>query len=156
MLKTTPMSAWRMILIVLAISGIGLAGPVLAADSASEGIAAGNQTLAAALAGGDGAAAGALYTETAFLLPPNAELIKGWADISDYWKAEVEGGLTDLRLETLEIFEGEGVATEVGRYQVMDPNGEAVDSGKYIVVWKLEAGRWMLHRDIWNSSLPAQ
>jgi ketosteroid isomerase-like protein len=30
-----------------------------------------------------------------------------------------------------------------------------MDRGKYIVVWKDEGGKWKLHRDIWNSSLPA-
>ncbi len=32
----------------------------------------------------------------------------------------------------------------------------ALDAGKFIVVWKQEAGQWKLHRDIFNSSMPAQ
>jgi ketosteroid isomerase-like protein len=30
-----------------------------------------------------------------------------------------------------------------------------VDQGKYIVIWKQDGGQWKLHRDIFNSSLPA-
>jgi ketosteroid isomerase-like protein len=31
--------------------------------------------------------------------------------------------------------------------------GAVMDSGKFIVIWKQEGGRWKLHQDIWNSSL---
>jgi hypothetical protein len=30
-----------------------------------------------------------------------------------------------------------------------------LDQGKYIVIWKREKGQWKLHRDIFNSSVPA-
>ena len=29
-----------------------------------------------------------------------------------------------------------------------------LDEGKYIVIWKREAGQWKLHRDILNRSMP--
>jgi ketosteroid isomerase-like protein len=31
-------------------------------------------------------------------------------------------------------------------------DGAELDHGKYVVIWKKEAGGWKLHRDIWNSS----
>ena len=30
-----------------------------------------------------------------------------------------------------------------------------MDQGKYVVIFKQVEGRWKLHRDIWNTSLPA-
>ena len=33
--------------------------------------------------------------------------------------------------------------------------GRSSTSGKYIVVWKRDGGQWKLHRDIWNTSMPA-
>jgi ketosteroid isomerase-like protein len=33
--------------------------------------------------------------------------------------------------------------------------GQVIDNGKYVVLWRREAGQWKLHRDIWNSSQPA-
>jgi len=33
--------------------------------------------------------------------------------------------------------------------------GYVLDKGKYIVIWKQEEGQWKLHRDIFNSSMPA-
>lgn len=123
------------------------------AASAENGIAAVNASLSRALAAGDGAAAGALYTEDAIMLPPDGEMIKGWQRISDYWQGEVEAGLRHLEVETFEIFAGDDLATEVGRYRIFDDQGQVTERGKYVVVWKLSAGRWMLHRDIWNATL---
>lgn len=34
-------------------------------------------------------------------------------------------------------------------------DGTVADRGKYIVVWKRVGGKWLLHRDIWNTSMPA-
>jgi len=31
-------------------------------------------------------------------------------------------------------------------------DGETLDRGKFLVVWKSVDGSWKLHRDIWNSS----
>jgi ketosteroid isomerase-like protein len=35
-------------------------------------------------------------------------------------------------------------------------NGKTADRGKYIVVWKRDGGQWRLHRDSWNTSMPAK
>ena len=43
----------------------------------------------------------------------------------------------------------------MSRYELQDGDGQALDAGKFIVVWKREAGQWKLHRDIFNSSMPA-
>jgi ketosteroid isomerase-like protein len=36
-----------------------------------------------------------------------------------------------------------------------DASGKQIDRGKYITVWKKQQGQWKLHRDIWNTSMPA-
>ena len=33
--------------------------------------------------------------------------------------------------------------------------GREVDNGKFLVVWRLEAGAWRTLRDIWNSNVDA-
>jgi hypothetical protein len=32
--------------------------------------------------------------------------------------------------------------------------GNLLDRGKYIEIWTKVDGKWLIHRDIWNSSLP--
>ena len=66
----------------------------------------------------------------------------------------------DMGIKTIELapVEAEGcgdTAFEVGRYTFRDARDRIIDRGKYVVVWKHDAGQWRLHRDIFNSSLPA-
>ncbi len=64
-------------------------------------------------------------------------------------------GIKAIKLETIEV-EGYGdTASEVGRYILESGDGQVLDQGKFIVIWKQEAGQWKLHRDIINSSMPA-
>ena len=54
-------------------------------------------------------------------------------------------------------FSGVGkTAYEVGKYQLFADGDQMADQGKYIVTWKQVEGKWKLHRDIWNTSLPPQ
>ena len=122
-------------------------------SAAEEGIAAVNASFSRALAAGDGAAAGALYTEDAIMLPPGGEMIKGWQRISDYWQQAVEDGLRNLEATAYEVIAGDSHATEVGRYRIYDGEGVVTENGKYMIVWIQRNGRWMLHRTIWNLTL---
>ena len=64
-----------------------------------------------------------------------------------------------FKTATLEIVEAEGhgdTAIEVSKYTLQGEGGQVLDEGKYIIIWKQEDGQWKLHRDIFNSSLPAQ
>jgi hypothetical protein len=36
-----------------------------------------------------------------------------------------------------------------------DGSGKVLDRGKYVVIWKRDGAAWRIHRDIWNSSMPA-
>jgi ketosteroid isomerase-like protein len=47
------------------------------------------------------------------------------------------------------------MAYEVGKLTLKGEDGTVLDSGKYVVIWKRENGQWRLHRDIWNTSMPA-
>ena len=55
--------------------------------------------------------------------------------------------------ETLGL-EGEGnTRIEGGRYTLRDGDGEILDMGKYLVLWKRQNGRWKAHCDIFNTSM---
>src|SRR5215470_11843588 len=109
----------------------------------------------AAASRGDAAAMATLYTEDGQLLPPNSDVVSGRPAIQSFLQGAIQMGIKAIILETLEV-EGQGItASEVGRVTFQGEGGQVVDRGKYVVVWKQEAGQWKLHRDIWNSSRPA-
>jgi ketosteroid isomerase-like protein len=110
----------------------------------------------AVFARGDGAGVAALYSQQAHLFPPNASAIKGRAGIQTFWQGAIDSGLKQIKLEITEVHGMGGMAVEVGTFSVLGANDQVVDTGKYIVVWKRERGKWMLYRDIWNSNTPAR
>jgi len=38
---------------------------------------------------------------------------------------------------------------------LLPPGAMGVTDGKYVVIWKRDGGQWKIHRDIWNTSMPA-
>lgn len=97
----------------------------------------------------------AAYTKVGQVLPPNSDAVTGNQAIQAFWQGIMDAGIKGVRLETIEA-EGQGpTAYEVGRFTLSDASGQMVDTGKYVVIWKQEDGRWKLHRDIFNSSRPA-
>lgn len=122
---------------------------------ARAGIDAGNERLSAALAAGDAQAAAAAYTADGWLLPPNAEPVKGREAIAEFWGELIASGVGGAKLETIEVQAGDGWAWEVGRVEILGAEGEVLDVGSYAVGWAVEDGVWKLRRDIWNSDRPA-
>jgi ketosteroid isomerase-like protein len=120
----------------------------------------GNRTFGEGIRKGDAASVGALYTEDAMLMPPNFEMIIGRSNTQDFWGGAIKMGVKDAVLTTVELTELGNLVHEVGNYALkIQPEGQAAfeDKGKYVVLWKkMPDGTLKLHRDIWNSSLPAK
>jgi uncharacterized protein (TIGR02246 family) len=118
-------------------------------------IVAANEQFVAAFSRGDAAAVAALYGNDAQVLPPNNDLISGQQAIETFWQGVMNIGIKAAKLDTVDVDGSGDIACEVGKYTLLGEGGQEIDTGKYVVVWKQEAGQWKLHRDIWNSSRPA-
>lgn len=113
-----------------------------------------NQRFMEAFRRGDAAGVADCYTEQARILPPDSEMIQNRDNIRSFWQAVLNSGVTEARLETLDVEAGgEEMVREIGRFRLTILQGsETVYSpGKYVVVWKREAGSWKMDVDIWNS-----
>jgi len=123
--------------------------------SVHDAIVAADETFMATFSRGDAAGIAALYTENGQFLPPNGDFVKGKPAIQATFQAFMDMGIKGIKLEAVEV-EGYGdTASEVGRYTLEGEGGQVLDKGKFIVIWKQEAGQWKLHRDIINTSMPA-
>ena len=127
----------------------------ITATNVRSAIEAANRKFVASYNQGDAATIGTYYTGDARLLPPNADFIAGKQAIAAFWKGAMDMGVKSVTLETVEVEDFGQTANEVGQFSLLDAGNHVIDSGKYIVVWKLETGQWKLHRDVWNSSRPA-
>ncbi len=106
---------------------------------------------------GDAAAVANMYVVDARLLPPNAEMVSGRANIQTFWQGAISAGLKMVSLETQHVDTQGNIAVEVGRYTSTIPGAGGVtrtDKGKYVVVWRREGRSWKLAVDIFNSDLP--
>ena len=120
-----------------------------------DAIVAADETFVTIFNRGDAAGIASLYTENGQFLPPNGDFVTGRQAIQATFQALMDTGIKAVKLETVEV-EGYGdTASEVGRYTLEGEDGQVLDKGKFIVIWKKEAGQWKLHRDIINTSMPA-
>ena len=100
----------------------------------------------------DVAGLAACYTEDAQMLVANMEVISGRAAIASVFKFTAVRGHT-LQFQTQEIEVNASVAIELGRYTRLRSDGSTFDRGKYMVVWKRVADAWLMHRDMFSTSL---
>lgn len=116
------------------------------------------QTFTEAFGRGDAAAIAAWYSADATLLPPDNPMLKGRDAVETFWQGAMGMGVTEARLETLDVESRDDLAYEVGRFEMtLRPQGgdRSTLTGKYVVVWKSEGDGWRMHVDIWNTDRPA-
>ncbi|HET9280262.1 MAG TPA: DUF4440 domain-containing protein [Flavitalea sp.] len=103
---------------------------------------------------GDSSAVASNYSQDAWILPPNSDVVKG-NDIPGFWGSFVRMGVKDLKLIIDDISGNEDQIAETGKYEIYGAENKLLDKGKYVVVWKPANGSWKMYRDIFNTSMPA-
>lgn len=102
------------------------------------------------------------YAADAVLMPPNMATIRGKDSVRAFFATintiDPRPTLT-LRAETV-VARGP-VAVETGRWlwtfpvgATLPPGMPPADSGKYMVRWTQQNGKWLMADDVWNSDLP--
>jgi ketosteroid isomerase-like protein len=128
---------------------------VLTRNALHDKISEANAKLMTRFRSGDTANIGELYTEDGRVMPPNSSAVVGREDIRAFWQSLWKSGVREIILNEGNV-EGCGdMATEVSTFELVGKDGQTIDRGKYIVIWKSQNGDWKLHRDIFNSDLPA-
>lgn len=102
---------------------------------------------------GDCAGVAALYSDDPVLMPPGADFLYGKAAIQQAFESFRAMGVIEMVFEIVEVDPCGDRAVEMSRYKLLGAEGQVLDAGKFIVVWKRERGEWRLHRDIFNTSL---
>lgn len=100
---------------------------------------------------GNAAAVAEFYTDNAMLLPAGFDFVRGREEIESFWQGAMNMGIKAVNIDIMELEQHGDTAIEVGRYTMMDADGQVLEAGKGMVIWKYENDAWKLHRDIWNS-----
>ena len=103
---------------------------------------------------GDVVAAANLYADEGMILPPNVGPVQGRGAIAAYFKTMTDNGFSLKLTPTASWMDGR-LASRTGTYIVLDKNQKEIEHGKWLEVWQQQdSGRWLLVRDMWNSSDP--
>lgn len=101
------------------------------------------------------------YTADAVIMPPNMPAFHGRDSIRAFFAVINTMPGTTLTVRAESVWGNGPAATEMGRWVYTWPAGAPrppgvppADSGKYVVRWVEENGRWLMAQDIWNSDLP--
>lgn len=113
-----------------------------------------NQNFMKAFKAGDSIAVSNCYTTDAKAMVANFPAIEGRDDIKHFIAQAMNKGIRNFDLHTIKIWGDSALLSEEGTYKFSDSEGKQLDKGKYIVLWKMEAGNWKMFRDIWTSDLP--
>jgi len=92
------------------------------------------------------------YAEDAILLPAGSDFVRGKNDIKEFWQMALDMGVANIKLKILEVEQHDDTVIEMSTYTLSGSDGQVIDQGKGIVIWKHENTTWKLHRDIWNSN----
>lgn len=141
--------------IILACNKPAETKPAFDLANAKKEIEAANQNLVELLAKKDSVGFGNSYTEDAKFMGYNQPSTEGRKAIQTIWAQNMNADATNITLTTLEVWGNETTLTEEGKFDFKSKEGALLDKGKYIVVWVNDNGTWKIHRDIFNSDLPA-
>jgi len=106
---------------------------------------------------GDAAMLAEIYTEDAEWLVPGVPPIRGRESIAAAWKNILGSGGNRVRVDVHEVAENGDWAFEIGEFTATGPNGQTINSGKYMVIWRRDGlGNWRAYRDIFHWDIPPE
>jgi uncharacterized protein (TIGR02246 family) len=120
-------------------------------DEVRDAVEAGNRAFITAFLRGDAKAVAGLYTSDAQVIAPGSPVARGRPAIAAFWQKSIDSGVKDVSLETAEVESAGNLAYETGIVGLIAKDG-TVSKARYLVIWKRTDGKWLLHRDTWNSS----
>jgi uncharacterized protein (TIGR02246 family) len=133
--------------------GLAMLAPPALAEDLRTTVEAGNTAWNQAFNKGDATAVTKLYTSDAKLLPPADKIVAGDKEIQAFWKSMIDAGITDHKIETIQIEEAGNTAVVAGKWQAMgkDSQGKAATfKGSVMKVLERQGDTWKTSLHTWN------
>lgn len=96
------------------------------------------------------------YTKDAKFMQPNGKTVEGRDNIRKLFTMWMKGPMMQIKINTMEVWGDDNTLTAENTWAFMDQSGKTVDTGKSLEVYRKEDGVWKLHRDCYNSDMPAR
>jgi len=102
----------------------------------------------------DSAAMVNIFTSDARILPPNADPVIGRSAIEALTALYMTMGVTEFREETTAFYGNQEMLVDEGTYVFAYDGGRKTERGKYVNIWRKEAGEWKIYSNMWNTNAP--
>ena len=133
------------------------AAPIAVAADDAATIRANTEAWFKAFNAGNADAVAATYADDAVVMAPGAPPASGAAAIKQQIVKEIagakSGGVSLAQGKLNDVAVKGDMAWHAGTYSVIK-DGKTVDTGSYMEVLRKKGGKWLIVRDIWNSSTP--
>lgn len=93
------------------------------------------------------------YCKDAEVYSPGVPVVKGRDSIISFFYQDGKNKEAKIELPTGNFYGNSELVVEEGLYNFPDGKGGSFDKGKFIALWKQEAGKWKLFREIWNTDI---
>ena len=117
-------------------------------------IAESNKAYSEAMLKGDSTAFLAFYSSDAHILPPNMPAMDNPKSVAAFSSSMTKAGFKLFNVESTDVYGNADLVVEEGKYSIGMEPGKVMESGKYIIIWKQENGKWKMYRDIYNPNTP--
>ncbi len=97
------------------------------------------------LRNGDSIALGGMYMENAEIIPSTV----GRENIIKAFGSMIRDSITGSSFKTTQLWGNDQLLVEDGTGTWYHSNGTPVGSGRYLLVWKKDDGKWKILRDTW-------
>ena len=120
---------------------------------AAKTVATQQQAFMDAFKKGDSTGVANVYTGDAKVMNAGMPAAEGRENIIHFFGRIFSGGPLMITTKTLGVWNNTDMIVEEGQWTMADKNGEAYDQGKYLILWKMEDGKWKKFRDCHNSDI---
>jgi ketosteroid isomerase-like protein len=127
--------------------------PHIDSTEAAKTVAAEQQAFMEAFRKGDSIGVANVYTTDAKVMNAGMPAAEGIDSITHFFGRIFKNGPLMITTTTLGVWNNTGMIVEEGKWIMADKNGEAYDHGKYLILWKMEDGKWKKFRDCHNSDI---
>jgi ketosteroid isomerase-like protein len=134
-------------------TGKSTAHPEIDSTEAAKIVATEQQVFMDAFRRGDSLGVADVYTNDAKVMNAGMPAAEGRENIIHFFGRIFKGGPLMITTKTLGAWSNTSMIIEEGRWIMADKNGEAYDHGKYLILWKMENGKWKKFRDCHNSDI---
>ena len=94
---------------------------------------------------GDSIALGNMYMEDAEIIPSTV----GRENITSVFGSMIRDSITGSSFKTTKLWGNDQLLVEDGTGTWSHANGTVVSSGRYLLIWKKDNGKWKILRDTW-------